>query len=110
MIFSTIGGYCQTAEDSLLVQLKYLDKADHDSIYYELFLINRDTEPSKALYYARQHLAHSIQFQDINEQVISYRIMGISHMNINEFDSAELFLMTSKALRLTVIEYQTRNY
>ncbi len=110
MIFSTFGGYSQTAEDSLLVQLNYLDDADHDSIYYELFLINRDTEPSKALYYARQHLAHSIRFQDINEQVVSYRIMGISHMNINEFDSALYFsrkayhLADSMNIKLEIIK------
>jgi len=98
MIFYTLGGYCQTAEDSLLVQLEYLNETDHDSIYYELFQINRDTEPSKALNYARQHLALSTKFQDIKSQVISYRILGISFMNINEFDSALHYLENAYSL------------
>jgi signal transduction histidine kinase len=98
LIFISLGGYCQTAEDSLLAQLDHLNEEDHNNIYYELFLLNRDTEPSKALEYARQHLAHSIKFQDSEDQAISYRILGISHMNTNEFDSALYFLEKAYSL------------
>ena len=98
LIFISLGGYCQTAEDSLLAQLDHLNEEDHNNIYYELFLLNRDTEPSKALEYARQHLAHSTKFQDSEDQAISYRILGISHMNTNEFDSALYFLEKAYSL------------
>jgi signal transduction histidine kinase len=69
-----------------------LEKEDHKDIYYELFLITKDAEPAKALNYARQHLAHSIIFKDTESLVVSYRILGISQMNINEFDSAVYYL------------------
>jgi signal transduction histidine kinase len=98
LIFISLGGYCQNAEDSLLAQLDHLNEEDHNNIYYELFLLNRDTEPSKALEYARQHLAHSIKFQDSEDQAISYRILGISHMSTNEFDSALYFLEKAYSL------------
>ena len=92
LFFISISGYCQTAEDSLLAQLNLLDEEDHNNIYYELFLNYRDSEPTQALKYARQHLAQSIRFNDTEDQVISFRILGISHMNTNEFDSALFFL------------------
>jgi signal transduction histidine kinase len=92
LIFISLGGYCQTAEDSLLMQLDYLEEEERNSINYELFLIYRDSEPAKALKYARRHLAHSQKFHNTEDQVVSYRILGISHMNTNKFDSALYFL------------------
>jgi signal transduction histidine kinase len=85
-------GYNQTAEESLLSQLQYINEKDHDSIYYELYKMHQDTDPEKSVKYAFKHLDHSLKFNDFKGMAKSYRIIGTSLLNMNEFDSAKYYL------------------
>ena len=55
VILNPLFSYPQMAEDSLLSQLKNINPIEHDSIYYELYLMFRDSAPEKSLQYAYDH-------------------------------------------------------
>jgi len=82
-------GFSQTAEDSLLAQLKHINVLDHDSIYSELYYMHLDSDPEKSVKYAYKHLEHSLKYGDLEKQVTSYRILGTSLIYNNEYDNAE---------------------
>jgi len=90
----SFGGFCQTtSEDSLLVLLNNSAEEYHDNIYYELHSLYISSDPLKAIYYGRKHLDHSLKFQHEEQLATSYRLLGVGHLYMNAFDSAEFYLL-----------------